>query len=95
VYHRWVEVYVPPVGWLPVDANRDDRNKAPYPRRYFLALPSRLLVLSKTGGWDGANLAADYRSFHTWSRRANKRGSGRVKTSRVAVWEPMPAGARQ
>ena len=89
VFHRWVEIYIPPFGWLPIDANRDDAKQPPYPRRLFLALGERLLVLSKTGWGDQDNLSRDYRSFHSWSRGVNTRQDCKVKTSRVALWERL------
>ena len=87
IFHRWIEAYLPPFGWLPIDANRDDAKQPPYSRRRFLAVGERLLILSKTGWGDKDNLSRDYRSFHTWSRGANTRQECKVKTSRVAVWE--------
>lgn len=90
VFHRWVEVYVPPYGWLPIDVNRDDRQSPPFPRRYLFALTEKLLVLSKTNWGDQANLNADYRSYHTWNRGENNEKECQVKTRRVARWERLP-----
>jgi hypothetical protein len=48
VYHRWVEVYVPPYGWVPFDVTRD-RGRPPK-RDYFGAHPTLALILSRGGG---------------------------------------------
>ncbi len=90
VFHRWVEVYLPPYGWLPVDANRDDRDEPPFPRRYFLALSENLLVLSKTNWGDEENLGANYHSCHRWKPGENDRSECRVKSRHAAVWQRLP-----
>ncbi len=90
VFHRWVEVYVPALGWLPVDANRDDRPEPPFPRRYFLALTERLLVLSKTSVGDASNLCTSYHSLHSCQPGENGPGELRVGSARAAHWTLLP-----
>jgi hypothetical protein len=48
VYHRWVEVYIPPHGWVPFDVTRD-RGRPPK-RDYVGAHPTVALILSRGGG---------------------------------------------
>jgi hypothetical protein len=38
--HVWIELYIPSIGWLPMESNVDDANEGgPYPTRFFLGLP--------------------------------------------------------
>ena len=90
IFHRWVEVYVPPFGWLPLDVNRDDRPKPPFPRRYFLALTERLLVLSKTSWGDRQNLGSNYHATFAFELGENTASRSGVKTERVATWQLLP-----
>lgn len=48
VYHRWVEVYIPPYGWVPFDATRD--RGRPAKRTHVGAHPYPALILSRGGG---------------------------------------------
>ena len=78
VYHRWVEVYMPDYGWVPIDTNAEDNGVGDYTQRLFLGYDNHALVMSKTFISDDSNLGVDYRSSHSWS------GSG--STDRVAEW---------
>ncbi|MBM4046036.1 MAG: hypothetical protein FJ279_13040 [Planctomycetes bacterium] len=91
VFHRWVEIYAPGIGWMPLDANRDDAKQPPYPRRYFLALPGRLLEMFRGDGGDNENLGWSYHSLRTWKWGQNPQDKRNVKLSREAAWEPAPS----
>jgi transglutaminase-like putative cysteine protease len=46
--HAWLDLYLPGVGWVPIESNPDDTDDGgPYPDRFFLGLPWRHIELTK------------------------------------------------
>ncbi len=83
VFHRWVEVYLPRVGWVPLDANKGDQERPGQRATGFGELDNRYLVTTQTPG-DAGSLGWTYihRSQHTC------RGPCKVVENAVAEWSP-------
>lgn len=89
VFHRWVEVYLPRVGWFPVDPTQNDRaDQEGDPYRYFGKLPWSYLAMTHGDGdkLESGQLGWDYRSNTRWLRRPDVAEDAAV-VERFAVWK--------
>jgi len=88
VFHRWVEVYLPRIGWFPVDPTRDDESeKDGKPYRYFGRLPWSYLTMTRGDGdkFESGHLGWEYRSSTRWAGSEAKPARD-VLVDRYAIW---------
>ncbi len=84
VYHRWAEIYLPPIGWIPVDVNAGDEEWQGDRCYSFGGIANRFLITTVGGGnseylkWD-YNVSVDYKTF----------GKADVRVESFAEWDVL------
>lgn len=76
-FHRWVQIYLPNYGWIPVDPTWDDLSKNRH--RYFGATSNTLFATTISGG-PSTYLKWNYNCYDSWSPKSN------VDIERKAIW---------
>jgi len=90
VYHRWSQIYLPPYGWIHVDATWDDRDYPANQSRYFGGTSKRLFATTLSGG--GSNkISWTYNSANSSSGGSMERDK-KYTWSRIgsSVWHTIP-----
>ena len=86
VYHRWAEIYLPPIGWIPVDVNAGDEEWQGDRCYSFGGIANRFLITTVGGGnsrymkWD-YNVSVDYKTI----------GKANVRVESFAEWDVLKA----
>lgn len=83
VFHRWVEVYLPPFGWIPVDPSRGDKPTEVERADAFGALEHDFLITTRGGG--GSDLL-DWN--YNYNERYGCQGRCKVESEPIAEWSP-------
>jgi len=84
VFHRWVEVYLPPYGWIPFDADKGD---ASLPGKRVLGVgkvSARYIITTENGGGD-KYLWFGYNYGYDWTGE----GKCRIHEETYGLWSPL------
>ena len=84
VFHRWVEVYLPNYGWVPIDPSGGDRDWPRDQANYIGHIANRFLITTESGG-GSETMGWTYNSNESWitEPKAN------VVSDHYAEWEPV------
>lgn len=86
VYHRWVEIYLPGYGWVPVDPSRGDKDTEAARAEGFGLITADFLITTHGGGGS---------KYLGWNYNANEKyscaGRCKVDVEGIAEWEPLQA----
>ncbi len=84
VFHRWVEVYLPNYGWVPIDPSGGDQEWPGNQANYIGHLANRYLITTEGGG-GSETMEWTYNSNDFWTTEPKTY----VVSDRYAEWEPV------
>ncbi len=84
VFHRWVEVYLPNYGWVPIDPSGGDQEWPGNQANYIGHLANRFLITTEGGG-GSETMEWTYNSNDFWTTEPKTY----VVSDRYAEWEPV------
>ncbi|MCK4404226.1 MAG: transglutaminase [candidate division Zixibacteria bacterium] len=84
VFHRWVEIYLPDYGWIPVDPSGGDR-ATPAGQAGAIGNLSNRFLITTMGGGGSEYLEWSYNSNETWTSL----GKCKVYAEHIGEWSPL------
>lgn len=84
VFHRWVEVYLPNIGWVPIDPSGGDHDWPRDQANYIGHLAHRFLITTESGG-GSETMGWTYNSNEFWVTDPKTN----VVSDHFAEWEPV------
>lgn len=83
VYHRWTEVYLPPYGWIPFDANKGDSELPGRKVQGIGNVSARYIITTENGGGD------EYLWFgYNYGFKWTSEGMCRIHDEAYGLWSP-------
>lgn len=84
VFHRWVEVFLPKVGWVPIDPSRGDKDWPADQANSIGHLANHFLITTESGG-GSETMGWTYNSNESWVTEPQSN----VVSDHFAEWEPI------
>jgi transglutaminase-like putative cysteine protease len=84
VFHRWVEVYLPNFGWVPIDPSGGDQD-TPAGRAGAIGFLNNRYLITTHGGGASEYLEWTYNSNEKWTTK----GKCKVYTEHIGEWSPL------
>jgi hypothetical protein len=84
VFHRWVEIYLPHYGWIPVDPSGGDQDSPSRQASYIGLIDNRYLITT-IGGGGSEYLEWSYNSNEIWKSK----GKCKVYAEHIGEWSPL------